>query len=154
MTRRLAVYPVFLAIACGGASAPSPPTPATAADAVAGFLDAVRLADTKKMSELWGDERGGAVAWMAPDELDKRLTVVQRYLDHTGYRLIEGPTPVRGQSDRVTFRVELRRDACVRVQPIDLVRTRQGGWVVQDVHLEVAGAPSAQCTPGQPGTGS
>jgi len=143
----------ILAAACGGGAAPAPPGPATAADAVAGFLDAVRLADAKQMGELWGDDRGGAVAWMAPDELEKRLTVVQRYLAHTGYRIVEGPIPVRGQTKQVSFRVEIRRGDCVRVQPIDVVRTRQGGWVVQDVHLEAAGSPHAQCAPPPPGTG-
>lgn len=152
MTRRLAVCMVLLAAACGGGRAPAPPTPATAADAVVGFLDAVRLNDSRKMSELWGDERGGAVAWMAPDELEKRLTVIQRYLAHSAYRIVDGPAPLRGQSDRVTFRVELRRGQCLHVQPIDLVRARQGGWIVWDVHLEAAGTPPAACSRVPPGT--
>lgn len=104
------------------------------------------------MSATWGDERGAAAAWMVPDELDKRLTVIQRYLDHSSYRVIEGPTPVTGRSDVVTFRVELRRGDCVHVQPIDLVRVRQGGWIVQDVHLEAARSPAAACPPSRPGT--
>lgn len=153
MTRRLAVHVAILAAACGGGAAPAPPGPATAADAVAGFLDAVRLADIKTMAEFWGDERGAAAAWMAPDELDKRLAVVQRYLDHTAYRVVEGPVPVRGDPKRVSFRVELRRGDCVQVQPIDLVRARQGGWVIQDVHLEAARSPTTACSPAPPGTG-
>ena len=137
MTRRLGLLLVLAALAaCGGGSAtPSVPGPASPADALAGFLDAVRRNDLGQVSRLWGSEKGAAAGWMGADELNKRVTVIQTYLSHEAYRIVEGPTPVAGSSRRLSFQVELRRGDCVSVQPIDVVRTDGGGWVVQDVHL-------------------
>ena len=33
------------------------------------------------------------------------------------------------------------------VQPIDLMRTRSGGWLVFDVHLEASSNPAGPCQP-------
>jgi len=78
--------------------------------------------------------------------LQQRLTVIQKYLDNSGYRIIEGPLLVPGHDDRRTYRVELQRSNCNHVLPIDLVRTRSGGWLVYDVHLESAGTPAGRCS--------
>jgi hypothetical protein len=50
----------------------------------------------------------------------------------------------------MSFQVELRRGECVVVQPIDLVRTDAGGWIVQDAHL----AEAAASLPCQAGAGT
>ena len=145
------LVPLLLAVvaACGGSSAPAgPPSPATPADALAGFLDAVRQNDLAAMGQLWGSERGPAAGWMEPTELNKRVTVIQKLLTHDGYRVVEGPLPVPGDSRRMMFRVELRLAECVHVQPIDVVRADAGGWVVQDVHLADARSPLQACIPG------
>ena len=148
MTDRLT--PVLLAAlaACsGGSSAPATPSPATPADALAGFLDAVRGNDLSRMGHLWGSERGPAAGWMEAQELNKRVSVIQKYLMHGGYRVVEGPMPLPGDSRRMGFRVELRRADCVHVQSIDVVRVDRGGWVVQDVHLGEARSPVEACPP-------
>jgi len=46
---------------------------------------------------------------MKSDQLRERLTVVQKYVDHAGYRVIEGPLAVPGHDNSKTFRVELQR---------------------------------------------
>ncbi len=79
-------------------------------------------------------------------------SVTQKYLDHTGYRIVEGPLLVPGHDDLRTFRVELQRSNCNQVMPIDVVRTHSGGWLVYDVHLESAGSPGGRCQ--QAGTGT
>ncbi|HET8712928.1 MAG TPA: hypothetical protein VFM23_04510 [Gemmatimonadales bacterium] len=107
--------------------------------------------DQKRMGELWGTERGPAAGSMNANVLRQRLTVIQKYLDHTGYRVIEGPLPISGRDDLRSYRVELQRSNCSQVLPIDVVRTRSGGWLVYDVHLESAGSPVGRC---QPGTGA
>ena len=150
MTQRLVPLLLAALAACGGGS-PAPaatPSPATPADALAGFLDAVRQNDLSRMGHLWGSERGPAAGWMAAEELNKRVAVIQKYLLHGGYRVVEGPMPVPGESRRMAFRVELRRDECVHVQAIDVVRVDRGGWVVQDVHLGEARSPVQACPPG------
>lgn len=149
MTGRL--YPLVLAIlaACGGGATPAgSPSPSSPADALSGFLDAVRLNDLSRMGQLWGSERGPAAGWMEREELNKRVAVMQKYLSHSAYRVVEGPMPVPGDSRRMVFRVELRLAECVHVQPIDVVRQDRGGWVVQDVHLGEARSPLQACTPG------
>jgi len=122
-------------------------------ETVAQFLGAVKANDLARMGTLWGSERGPAASWMKADELKMRLSVIQKYLNHDGYRVVEGPALVAGHDNQRTFRVELQRAACNLVQPIDLIRTRSGGWVVYDVHLESAGSPTGKCKPPGAGTG-
>jgi hypothetical protein len=83
--------------------------------------------------------------------LRQRVTVIQKYLDHTGYRIIEGPLLVPGHAELRTFRVELQRENCNQVLPIDVVRTRSGGWLVFDVHLESVNTPG-RCPAAAAGT--
>ncbi len=116
-------------------------------ETLAQFLSAVKANDLQRMGTLWGTDRGPAVDWMKPDQLKQRLTVIQKYLNHVGYRVVEGPVPVPGQENRRSYRVELQRQACNVVQPIELVRAKSGSWLVVDVHLETAGSPAAACKP-------
>lgn len=150
MKRRLALLLFLLAgaTACGGGPGPGAPVPQSMNESVAQFLAAVKSNDQKRMGELWGTERGPAARSMNADVLHQRLTVIQKYLDHTGYRIIEGPLLVPGRDDLRTYRVELQRTNCNQVLPIDVVRTRSGGWLVYDVHLESAGTPAGRCQSG------
>ena len=138
--------------ACGKHPAPSTPVPQSMNESVAQFLAAVKARDLNRMGTLWGTERGPASQSMNPDVLRQRLTVIQKYLDHSGYRIIEGPLLIPGRDDVRTFRIELQRTGCNQVLPIDVIRTHSGGWLVYDVHLESAGNPTARCQPAGTGT--
>jgi hypothetical protein len=152
--RRLALVLLLLTgvAACGKNPGAGAPVPQSMNESVAQFMAAVKANDQKRMGELWGTERGPAGRSMNPDVLRQRLTVIQKYLAHTGYRIIEGPLLVPGRDDLRTYRVELQRANCNQVLPMDVVRTRSGGWLVYDVHLESAGSPAGRCQPA--GTGS
>jgi hypothetical protein len=154
--RRLALFLFLLAgaTACGSRPGPGAPVPQSMNESVAQFLAAVKANDQRRMGELWGTERGPAARSMNADVLHQRLTVIQKYLDHTGYRIIEGPLLVAGRDDLRTYRVELQRSNCNQVLPIDVVRTRSGGWLVYDVHLESAGSPGGRCQPAGTGGGT
>src|SRR5207253_1222097 len=77
--------------------------------------------DLDHMKALWGTERGPASGWMKSEELKQRLTVLQIYLNHVGYRVIEGPLPVTNKDERRMFRVELQRaTSCTVVVPIEV----------------------------------
>lgn len=158
MKRRLALFLLLLTgAACGKNPGPATPVPQSMNESVAQFLAAVKANNQKRMGELWGTERGPASASMNSDVLRQRLTVIQKYLDHTGYRIIEGPLLVAGRDDLRTYRVELQRNSCNHVLPMDVVRTHSGGWLVYDVHLEAAGSPVGRCQPagtGAPGEGT
>ncbi len=150
--RRLAVILLVLGAACGGGSRPQTAVPQSVNAALEQFLSAVKANDLSRMGALWGTERGPAAQWMKFEELRRRLTVIQKYLDHVGYRIIEGPLAVPNRGDLRTYRVDLQRSACSQAVPIDVVRTRSGGWLVYDVHLEAAGSPGGRCQ--VPGSGT
>ena len=161
MTRPLAVLLALGVAACGGARSPAPPAPQTLNEALSQFLDAVKAKDFTRMGNLWGDERGPASSFMKPDDLQRRLWTIQVYLDHTGYRVIEGPLQaqpfnptfrnVPSPEKLREFRIELQREPCNRVVPITLVRPKSGGWLVYDVRLESVGNPRSGCQPPAPG---
>ena len=154
VTRRLACQFVLLAAltACNQRAGPGKPIPQSMNESVLQFFAAVKANDLKRMGELWGTERGPAAQSMTPDVLRQRLTVIQKYLDHSGYRVIEGPLLVPGRDELRTYRVELQRTNCNQVMPIDIIQTRSGGWLVYDVHLEAAGSPAGRCPSQATGT--
>jgi len=154
--RRLAAPVCFVLLAglaaCGKRSGPGTPVPQSMNESVAQFLAAVKANDLSRMGNLWGTERGPASQSMDGQVLRQRLTVIQKYLDHSGYRILEGPLAVPGRDEVRTFRIELQRTGCNQALPIDVIRTRSGGWLVYDVHLESAGNPTARCQPAGTGT--
>jgi hypothetical protein len=129
--------------ACGNNPGPGSPVPQSMNESVTQFLAAVKANDQKRMGELWGTERGPAAASMNRDALRQRLAVIQKYLDHTGYRVIEGPLVVPGRDELRTYRIELQRENCNQVMPIDVVRN-SGAASRRD--LESAGSPG-RCPP-------
>ncbi|HEX9283022.1 MAG TPA: hypothetical protein VF882_04475 [Gemmatimonadales bacterium] len=146
MRPRLAVLVALGSLACGGGPGPGKPAPQSPQETLAQFLAAVKANDLGRMGDLWGTERGPAKTTMKADALRERLTVIQKYLDHVGYRVVEGPMPAPGKDNVQTFRIELQRQqSCTVVFPIDLVRARSGGWLVLDPHLESVGTPRASC---------
>ena len=149
--RRLPLLLILLG-ACGRGPGPQTPVPQSMNESVAQFLAAVKANDLTRMGTLWGTERGPASQSMDAKVLRQRVTVIQKYLTHSGYRIIEGPLRAPSRDDVRTFRVELQREGCNQVVPIDVIQTRSGGWLVYDVHLESAGNPQARCQPAGTGT--
>jgi len=145
MTRRLVVIAALAALGCGGHRASTAPVPATMDQALTQFLTGVQNNNKVQMAATWGTEKGPAVEWMTSKELDQRLTVIQKYLANKGFKVMVGPQPVTGHEELRNYQVELKRDRCPHVQPIDIIRTKGGGWLVFDVHLEVAKTPEQAC---------
>ena len=145
----------MLCVACGG-RAPSgghEPAPQSVNAALTQFMDAVKANNLARMGQLWGGERGPAASYMNAQELRQRLASIQAYLNHTGYRVIEGPLPVAGNTAAREFRIELQRaGGCNVVFPVGLVRASSGAWYVNDVHLEAVGNPARRCGPATGGT--
>jgi hypothetical protein len=109
-------------------------------------MAAVKANDIDRMGELWGSERGPASGYRSAEYLRKTLTVFQKYFNHTGYRVVEGPSKVQGKENLMNVRIELQRPTGCNIQlPIDLIRANSGGWLVFDVHLEAAGNPAVVC---------
>jgi hypothetical protein len=145
---RLAVLVALGVVACGGAPGPQTPAPESPQQALTAFMAAVKANDLQRMGRLWGNERGPATSYMKPDDVQQRLVVFQIYLNHVGYRVLEGPLPVLGQDRLQRFRVELQRpNSCTVVFPIDVVRARSGSWLVNAVDLASLPNPARGCPP-------
>src|SRR5213079_861003 len=104
---RLLVLVALGALACGGGSGSQTPAPQSLPESLAQFMSAIKANDLDRLKALWGTERGPASGWMKGEELKQRLTVLQIYLNHVGYRVIEGPLAVPTKDDRRVFRIEL-----------------------------------------------
>jgi hypothetical protein len=120
---------------------PEPKSPNTL---LARFLDAVRTKDTRTMGGLFGNEDG---PWHKLPESyrDSVMKSFQIYLRHTTYQVVDGPLPSSTNSRILTFHVELRAPQCTRSQPFDVIKTRAGGWLMYNVHLEVEGPIVPHC---------
>ena len=153
MTRPLAVLATLVCVGCGGRESLGTAAPQSITETLTQFMTAVKANDLTRMGELWGGERGPAVSYMKPQDLRQRLASIQVYLNHAGYRVIEGPLPVGGSANAREFRIELQRaNGCNVVFPMSLVRASSGSWFVNDVHLEALGNPARRCHPEGRGT--
>lgn len=152
MRPRLAVLIALGGVACGGSS-PRTLAPQSPQQAVAQFMDAVKANDLARMTDLWGSERGPASGFMKADELRQRVTVFQIYLNHVGYRVLDGPAPIPGRANLQRFRVEMERpNACTVAFDMDVVRASSGAWLVGGVDLASLPNPARRCGPEGTGT--
>src|SRR5712691_12961959 len=91
---RLTVLVALGCLACGGAGT-GKLAPQSPQETLAQFMSSVKANDLERMGTLWGSERGTASDRMKSSEVNQRLTVLQIYLNHVGYRGLLGPLPVR-----------------------------------------------------------
>ena len=108
---RALVLAVLLA-ACGGGSAPSTVAPTTSArGAVDAFMQAVADSNLTQMANLWGTSAGPAAKTNQPSDWEKRITVMQAYLQNESHRVMSD-TPAAGDANRHAVQVEIRRQLC------------------------------------------
>ena len=145
MRPRLTVLVALGCLACGGAG-PGKLAPQSPQETLAQFMSAVKANDLERMRTLWGSERGLASGHLKSTDVNQRLAVLQIYLNHVGYRVVEGPLPVPNKDDRRLLRVELQRStSCTVVVPIELARTKEGRWLVVGTDLASIPNPAAAC---------
>ena len=118
----------------------------------AAFLQAVADSNLSQMGELWGTSRGPAASTNNPSNWGQRVAVIHSYLKGGRARVIGEGDPALAKGDRRQVLVELTRGTCVRTVPFTMVRTRDGGWLVNSVDLNAAGTPSRPCSPSSAGT--
>lgn len=135
-------------VGCGGSRVHELGPDPGAERAVIAFLDAVRAKSLAGMAELWGTSRGPAMQSMPRDELQKRLTVMQIYLEHERYQILPSEL-VQTSSPNQTIRVRLTRAGCTPVVPFTVVRYRDR-WLVESVDLTAVGNPAVPCAGGGP----
>ncbi len=108
------------------------------------FMSAVDANNLMAMGQLWGTKRGPAIEKMDRSDLEKRLTVMQRYLIHDEYEVLDGETMGRVDDGTRAYRIRLTRAGCVHDVPFELVRVG-GGWLVSSIDLTQAGNPARRC---------
>lgn len=139
------------AAACSKYQAGTVPEPKSPNIVLDQFLKAVKAKDTRTMANLWGNENG---PWhnIRESYRDSVMMTFQIMLRHDSYKVLDGPS-LQSSNDRVmTFHVELDAPGCTRSQPFDVIRTKGGGWLMYNVHLDVEGTVIPHCP--RPGTPS
>lgn len=100
--------------------------------AVDAFLDAVRTEDLQAMGATWGTAQGPARQTIERTELEKRVIILQCYLQHDSYRVLnEFP----GEGGRRVVRVELTRGTDKRQPSLYTIQGPGGRWYVENVEL-------------------
>lgn len=145
--RTLGLSVAAVALSCTTTTTvPANPVTADPAVTLRQFMDAVRTRDLTGMSTLWGNERGLSSDQMTGSELQKRLTVMQIYLQHDSYELLP-PDPVQTVGANPAerhFRVRLTRKNCQPEIPVTMVPFRSR-WMVKSIDLAQAGNPEHTC---------
>lgn len=146
----IALAAVGMAAACGGGRSGSP-VPADPAETVRTFLDAVNDSNITVMAQLFGGKSGpvvdnlGAYPIEDEDELLKRLTVIQIYLAHDRYELLQGTgLTVAGGDGRQGVTVRIFRSGCIANVPFTLAPW-SGRWLVNDIDISTVGNPARGC---------
>jgi hypothetical protein len=145
---RALVLAVLLA-ACGGGSAPSTVAPSSSArGAVDAFMQAVADSNLTQMANLWGTSAGPAAKANQPSDWEKRITVMQAYLQNESHRVV-GDAPEGTGDTRHAVQVEIRRELCTWVVPFTVIKLGDGSWIVNQVDVTAAGNPGRPCVPGK-----
>jgi hypothetical protein len=147
---RALVLAVVLA-ACGGGSAPSTVSPSTssARGAVDAFMQAVADSNLARMSELWGTSAGPAARTRQPADWERRVAVMQAYLQNESHRIVSDGPATPAVEGRRSVQVEIRRQLCTWSVPFTAIKLGDGSWIVNQVDLTAAGNPARPCVPGQ-----
>lgn len=134
---------LIVLMGCGGRSV-STPAPADPEQAVEAFMGAVKANDLRRMAELWGDQRGPALTYMKEEQLEPRLEIMRRYLQHERFVFVTENTGLGLSAQRQTLRVRLFRRGCEPVVPFTLIAYREG-WLISNIDLGAAGNPRRRC---------
>jgi hypothetical protein len=107
-------------------------------------MNAVRANSLVAMGDLWGTDRGPVRNYMAPEEIERRLTVMRIYLENEAYEIL-APGAQRGlEENQRVVRVQITRRGCRPVVPFTVTRFGNG-WLVSNVDLAAAGNPARSC---------
>jgi hypothetical protein len=146
---RALVLAVIVA-ACGGGSAPSTVKPTNSArDAVDAFMQAVADSNLTDMANLWGTSAGPAAKTRQPADWERRVAIMQAYLQNESHRVVSDGPATPGGEGRRAVQVELRRQLCTWIVPFTAIKLGDGTWIVNQVDLTAAGNPARPCVPGQ-----
>jgi len=141
--------------ACGGGSAPSTVGPMSSArGAVDAFMQAVADSNLAQMASLWGTSAGPAAKTKQPADWERRIAVMQAYLQNESHRVVSDGPATPAAEGRRAVQVEIRRQLCTWTVPFTAIKLGDGTWIVNQVDLTAAGNPARPCVPGQDSAGA
>ena len=117
-----------------GSSATGASSPRAAVD---GFLAAVKSQDLQAMSGYWGSDKGPARDALSRDVLEKRELIMQCYLTHDTYNVLN---EMAGDKGRRVLRVSLSKGAVTKETNFTAVQGPASRWYVQEVDLSATAA--------------
>lgn len=97
-----------------------------------------RMADEiETMARLFGTKDGSVLSRYPRDEVEQRMFLIARIIEHDDYRLA-GERAVPGRSrEAIEVRVDLTTpNEGVKSVPFTVVRTRGGEWLIENIQLE------------------
>ena len=142
---RLALAGVLLgAVACSTQPVSTFVIPVDPAVTVGSFMDAVQANNLEIMGQLWGTDAGPMAGRMDAEQLDMRLSVMLRYLEHESYTIVTGAPTATSRPGHRAVQVELTRQGCVYKVPVELVQVASG-WLINNIDLTQAGSPGRPC---------
>ena len=141
--KKLLLAVLLVGVGACGRSATTPPgevTPVSATGAgaetpqaaVDRFLSTVRAGDLQAMSLIWGSEKGPARDNIPRAELEKREIILQCYLKHDSYKILDEANAAGG---RRVFDVELKKKDLTRTTNMHTVRGPKGRWFVEKTDI-------------------
>jgi hypothetical protein len=135
------VVPVF-----AQESAPKPMTPVAAVERM---LKAVADSSHGELALAWGSNNGPAVRTQ-PQEWQKRVAIIQSFLQKASYRIIGEDASAPGGNVR-TVLVEQRRPTCLKTMPFITTQMGDKSWLVTSVDLAAGVPPGKTCESDQKG---
>jgi hypothetical protein len=139
--------------ACSSGRATSDVHPAhTAAATVQSFMKAIADSNLATMADLWGTARGPASKTRQPPDYERRIAVMQAYLNHDDFRILSDNPD--GAETRRAMQVQIRRQACTWDIPFSVIQLTDGTWIINQVDLGAAGNPAKPCDPSAKDTAS
>jgi hypothetical protein len=143
---------LLLAACSSGGGANQVPPANTAATAVQNFMKAVADSNLTTMATLWGTARGPAGKTREPADYERRITIMQAYLNHDDFRILSDVP--NGSEARRAMQVQIRRQACTWDIPFTVIQMTDKTWIINEVDLAAAGNPAKPCDPSAKDTAS
>ncbi len=137
---------IVMVVSCGGQSAAPFIAPASPELTVTSFLSAVRSNDLNMMARLWGTKDGPVLGRMDSEELQRRLFVMQAYLDHQGFEVMPPDPGALTMPNERSLKIRLLRNGCEVALPVTVVQT-DFGWLISNINLDEIGNPNVGCRP-------
>ena len=138
MNRIGTLLAAVLLAGCGSGGAQAPPAAASPGPVlvVERFLQAANANDLETMAELFGTRERTIVELEGRSMAEQRMHVLASLLRHDDF-VVRGQENVPGRiQDATRLMVELEQDGGRVVVPHLVVRTTDGGWIIEKIDVE------------------